>query len=641
MPPVKKFFTLLLLTAVGNVLAQKSPVKFGDIPMEVMKMTSYDKDSSASAVVLMDYGEAYLSPRATSLSLSFDRHVRIKILKKGGLKWADVAIELYRSGASEESLSNLKATTYNLENGKIVETKMNKDGVFKTNVNLHINTQKFTLPNVKEGSVIEYSYKVNSDFIFNFPNWEFQKEIPVIHSEYWAWIPEYCTFQKYMQGFLMLTDYRMVPGDPNGYHFLMKDVPAFIPEPYMACEDDYLSKVNFALSIIHMPGGIYKEIMGSWDQLNNELLEDEDFGKVVSRSGFLKAKVDELTAGVTDPVKKIELIHTFVKDEIEWNGVEDLYAENLKTVFSAKKGSAADINLMLASMLEKAGLPVQLIILSTRDHGKIRAPYPMKKQFNYVICSVKINDNQILLDATEKYLGLLPERCLNGDGMLLSDSHYSWIDIKPKSKGKTLISTNLTLNDSGSLKGKLTISKDGYDAFHLRHQYHSKGEDEFLKDTFSFNSWQVEKTEFSDVNDEEKPVKQVTDLSIEDHASITTDIIYINPFIYGSMTENPFKLDTRQYPVDFSFPADKMLFSQINIPEGYAVDELPKSVIYVLPGNAGKFVFNATQQGSVVAVTSNLQINKCFYLPDEYLNLREFYNHVVAKQAEQIVLKKK
>jgi hypothetical protein len=643
MPPVKKFFILLFLLAAGKVEAQKSAVKFGNIPMEALEMTSYDKDSSASAVVLMDYGEAYLNSMTTSLSLAFDRHVRIKILKKDGLRWADAVIELYRSGSNEERVSNLKASTYNLENSKIVETKMSKEAVFKTKVNQNINQQKFTLPNVKEGSVIEYSYKVNSDFIFNFPNWEFQKEIPVIRSEYWAWIPEFCIFEKYMQGFLGLTDYHVVKGDPNGYRFLMKDVPAFIPEPHMACEEDYLSKVNFALSTINIPGVLYKDIMGSWEKLSTELLEDEDFGKVVARSGFLKTKVDELTNGVTDTLKRAELIYTFVKNNIEWNGVNDIYAENPKTAFESKKGSAADINLILASMLEKAGFPVKLIILSTRDHGKIRTQYPMSKQFNYVICAVKVNHNTIFLDATEKYMpmGILPERCLNGTGMLLFEGHYSWVDIKPKAKGKTSISTALTLDDSGILKGKLTIMKDGYDAFIFRQQYHAKSESEFIKDSFSSASLETSNVEFSNINDEGKPVKQILDVSVEDQASASGDIIYVNPFIYGQLKENPFKSDARQYPVDFGFPSEKLLLSQINIPNGYTVDELPKSVIFVLPDNAGKYVYSASRSENIISITSNLQINKCFYLPDEYLNLREFYNHVIGKQAEQIVLKKK
>ena len=144
---------LLYLTAMLPVYSQKSPIKFGEIPMEDLKMNSYDKDSSAAAVVLVDYGEAYLQISMNNVTLNFERHVRIKILNKEGLKWADVAVQLYRSGSAEEKIGSVKAATYNLENGKLVASAMSKDAVFKEKFNNYKNVQKFSLPNVKSLSV--------------------------------------------------------------------------------------------------------------------------------------------------------------------------------------------------------------------------------------------------------------------------------------------------------------------------------------------------------------------------------------------------------------------------------------------------------------------------------------------------------
>jgi hypothetical protein len=77
------------------------------------------------------------------------------------------------------------------------------------------------------------------------------------------------------------------------------------------------------------------------------------------------------------------------------------------------------------------------------------------------------------------------------------------------------------------------------------------------------------------------------------------------------------------------------------LPEGYAVEELPQNKVYTLPGNAGRFTYSVTQTGNAIQVLSNLQINRSLIVQDEYPNLREFYNQIVAKHAEQIVLKKK
>jgi hypothetical protein len=133
--------TLAIIPAFAH--SQKSPIKFGDIPMEDMKMTVYNADSSATAVILADYGNAYVNISAVSANLMFERHVRIKILKKDGTRWADASLPVYNSGGTEERLTNLKAVTYNLIDGKIMESKMAKDAVFKEKFNRNINLQKF------------------------------------------------------------------------------------------------------------------------------------------------------------------------------------------------------------------------------------------------------------------------------------------------------------------------------------------------------------------------------------------------------------------------------------------------------------------------------------------------------------------
>jgi hypothetical protein len=355
--------------------------------VEDLKMTTYANDSSAAAFYLFDYGEAYVASNASGLVLNFERHFRIKILKTEGLEYANLAVGLWRNGSSEEKVTSLKAVTYNLENGSMVESKMSKEGVFKEKVNKNMVLQKFTLPNVKVGSVIECSYTVVSEYYWRFPNWRFQYKIPVQHSEYWSLIPEFFIFEKYMQGYVAPTSYevkRMNSTDFNvdGHHWIIKNVPAFKEELFMTSESDYMAKVNFAISYVNVPGRPVLEIMGSWKKLNDELLEDESFGKVITGSNFLKKKVDELTAGMTDQQQKVAVIHDYVKQNMEWDGFEDIYPDNLKDAMELKKGSSADINLMLASMLEKAGIPVEAVLLSTRDHGFVRQSYPMQQQFN-------------------------------------------------------------------------------------------------------------------------------------------------------------------------------------------------------------------------------------------------------------------
>lgn len=657
---MRYFFIAALLLAFSSVaISQKSPVKFGDISMEDMKMTSYNKDSSAAAVVLLDYGESHVESRnmdqltRTSLLLTYERHVRIKILKSralSALNWYTnpSILLLHLGGIQEEKVSGLKASTYNLENGKIVETPMNKESVFKEKVNKIFNRLKFTLPNVKEGSIVEYTYVKTSGEITNFPNWQFQRDIPVRYSEYWAIIPDFLIHQKYLQGYITTASYEV--SDKLAYqqecqvhHWISKDVPAFKVEPFMTSEADYVSMVNFAISSINIPGRLSIDIMGSWDKLNQTLSDDEDFGKVIFKSAFLKDKANELTAGITDPMQKITAIHTYVKQNIEWDGTEDFYAYDLKKTMEQKKGSSGDINLMLAALLNSAGLEVDMLLLSTRDHGFIRKQFPMVRQFNYVICVVRLNDKNLLLDATEKYLPLsvLPQRCLNGEGLIVSKRNYGWMDVASNIKTRTSINADLMLDPNGELKGKVMFTRDGYDAFEMRKDYFAKGEESYVKKVLGGRSWNLEKTEFSNVKELDKSAKEVYTLTINEHASIAGDIIYISPFIDAQLKENPFKSEKREYPVDFGYPIIKAYSCKLTVPDGYTVDELPKSQIMKLADNEARFVYNSVMSGNLISITSSMQINKSIFVMDEYPALREFFNQVIAKQAEQIVLKKK
>jgi hypothetical protein len=646
------FYGLILALVITSPLfAQKSPSKFGDVTMEDLNMTIYDKDSSAAAVYLFDFGKNYVSANAVNLILNFERHFRVKVLKKDALEPggpADIRIPLYKGVTEEEKVLSLKAITYNLENGAIVETKLSKDGIFKENHSKNTIIQSFTLPNVKVGSIIEVTYTVSSVFLSNFEDWQFQHDIPVRHSEFWALIPDFFFFNKYQQGYIPVTDYE-VKGQNSAdfqvqaHHWKIKDVPAFKEEPFMTCEDDYVSKINFALSQVSWPGRPVQNYMKSWPVINNGLLEDEDFGGIVTGSNFLKKTAEELTAGMTDPKQKVTAIYDYVKANITYNGVNDFSPDNLRTVLDKKKGTAADINFLLASMLEKINVPVEMVLLSTRDHGFIREQYPNLYQFNYVICSAKIGDKTMLLDATDRYLpmNLIPEKCLNGQGLVISKVNHGWIDLSSKTKTRKVVNAEFAMDAEASLKGTLTFSYDGYQGESVRTKYFKQGEQDFIKDFFNDKSWTVDKTEFLNVKDVNLPMKQIHDLKIDEHATTAGDIIYLNPFVATQMKENIFKSEKREYPVDFGSLSEHTYMAKFTIPEGFTFDEIPKPRVIMLPGNAARYTYNMTVNGNVITAVSLLQINKSLFVQTEYPDLREFYNQIIAKQAEQIVIKKK
>lgn len=662
---------LLISTIILN--AQKAPVKFGDVSIDQIKMKMYPKDSSAAAVILVDYGQSTIEyNQIKGFQLVYERITRIKVLTKDGLEWGDFSIPLYHDGADQETLSGLKGVTYNLENGKVVESKLKGDGQFKEKFDNNLDYVKFSMPNVKEGCVIEVSYRILSDFIFNFQDWEFQSRIPTVWSEYRANIPEYFGYDKFMQGYLVLTTNEQtssrgkiviqssdrsgtwvvqttVSSDNIDYEiknsrWIMENSPAFKPEPFITTPRDYISKINFELSYTKYPNQLIKNYNGSWEDVNKRYAESADFGGEVKGNDFLKKTAEEVIAGLTSEEEKIGAIHNYVRSNFTWDGTNRKFAEtSLRKVFDDKKGSSAEINLLLASMLEKIGMDVSPVLISTRNHGFVRQEIAISSQFNYSICVVRLGEKTILLDATEKLLptGLLPERCLNGKGLVVSKAGHQWVNLTTPLRSKSSISFTGTLTDQGSIAGKVTFDRSGYFAERDRKKYLLKGDAEYVKEKAEQYQIEMNESEFINAKELGSSFKETHSVSMTDKVSVASNLLYLNPMFLWKIDENPFRSEERKYPVDFGSSFEQAYFCQLKLPENYAIDELPQPKAIMLPGNSGKFTYSASVAGNTLNIVNSLQINKSVFVMEEYGTLREFYDQLVAKHAEQIVLKLK
>ena len=206
-----------------------------------------------------------------------------------------------------------------------------------------------------------------------------------------------------------------------------------------------------------------------------------------------------------------------------------------------------------------------------------------------------------------------------------------------------MVNADFTIAETGALKGEIAFIREGYDANRMRSAYNSKGEQTYVKDFVGSKTWKIDSLHFANISKITEPAKETYQVEIEDHASVAGDNIYISPFVTSQIETNPYKSESRIYPVDYGTQIEKTYVCRIKAPAGYVLDEKPESAILVLPGNAARYIYNvaATPGGDWISITSKFQINRNIFLQEEYLNLREFYNQVVSKQSEQVVFKKK
>lgn len=610
----------LFLLLVKPAITQHLPTGFGYVSKEELVMERHPIDTSASAIILFDTGEAIVNNNST-IGTTINRHIRIKLFKKNSFDdWGTMKFWVPKGG-----MPQLKAATYNLVNGEIVSHEIPSSGIFKSKFKKKYEEISVAFQNLQEGCVIELAYKQIAEDLY-LPAWQFQQSIPILWSEYSLSSPVK-EFTPHISGSIAVSNHE-IKYDGKYQRWLFQDVPAFKSELLMPDKNVYLSTIRFVAQ--HRS---WLDVYQYYYAATVPILE---------RQHFLEDKVTEITAGITDPKIKIRVLSDFLKNEIQWTGENDIYAEESKVVLKRKRGTAADINLMFASMLKKAGFVVDLVLLSTRDNGFVTEELPSLSNFNYVVCQINIDNQDLLLDATDKFLpyDVLPEKCFNHKGFLVSNGQYGWVGVEPTKREKVIINANVVVTAIGQVEGTVNITIADYAAFNFRKNLNESDTDA-VKKSYIEQGWGAKNIQVKKSPRVEDPIIVEYQLNPTDHAVVSNDLIYFNPFLFLKEETNPFTNDDRTYPIDFGKITERVLVCNITLPENYEVEELPESKILVLPDNAAKCSFNISHIGNQILVTSRLQINKTLFQPEEYPNLKEFYSRLIAKKNESIVLKKK
>jgi hypothetical protein len=596
---------------------QKDPIKFGNVSLEELQMTSSYLDSTAPAVVLCDYGYFRAS------SWTFTRNVRIKILKKEGYNWANMS---FRS----EFKSTLKGITTNLENGKIVQEKLNNESIFITRIINDYFVLRAAMPNVKVGSVIDFEFSFHG-----MPSeWRFQEEIPVVFSELMVEESPQITFRPNFFGYERLTY-----TSPNKW--IARDMPAFKEEPFMSSTENYITKLKFDLVKVY-----FTNINSTWLKVNEILLESKVFGMPGTATSYLNDLAKQLSNSHKNREDLLKTAYDTIRERIVWNDLVQLSSTdgNLSRVFKLKVGNSADVNLILYNLLKKLDFEVAPVALSTRDNGTISLTYPSLRQLNYVIVHVKIGEKEYLLDATEKYLpfNLLPLRCLNVQGRLIDKYDDIWIPISNNKKIKDLAVFDLVLENDLSMKGNVSCMWYDYSAYNFRKNYSKfNSQDEYMESYLKdMPGMTIGDMKIENLDSIYKPVTEKLTVEIKNQVTQTDNNLYITPLYFEDLKENPFKSEVRKYPIDFGIPIDKTVMLNLTLPDGYSPVSLPQAVSFKLPDNSGVFMYEVVIMDNKIRLTTKFDINKIVFTTDEYNDLKEFYNQVIKKKSEPIILKK-
>jgi len=650
---MKSLFLLAIASWLAAPCLAEGDFPFGAITLEELQMTTYDKDPDAAAVVLNEFGYAYFVYE--DMSIVQEYHVRIKILKKEALSLADFAIPLYRYTTMHQMdyITDLKASSFVLSpDGNIVETKLSTKDVMTEKYETG-EMKKFAIPNVVEGGVIELFYKFHTPYIFNFREWNFQREIPKVHSEYWTSIPAYYQYNISLVGFLELSrNESEIEKDcfPLGvecvrHKFAMDHVPAFIEEDYMTARKNFLSAIHFELSEVHHRNGYIDKVTKEWEDVAGELRQDSRFGGQLKRAGnILDATLAESIRAEKDELKRARRVYEHLVSHYHWNGELNKYCDvGIRKAYQGGIGNAADLNLSLVAALRSVGLDADPLILSTRDNGYVTEVFPVLSDFNYVIARLVIGDQVHLLDVTDPLLpfGMLPFYCLNLKGRVIGNKESSWQEIKTPWTALQNNHIELSFAPDGTLTGTIRNTYNGYEALSKRRHIASfitpdKYRESLKKD---IGEATITSLEIRNLDDVEKPL--IEEMAVEIPAfSEGVSRFLLNPFLVNRTTRNPFLSPERLYPVDFGATIDERITIVVSIPDDVRLENLPEETGLALPANGGLYVLRAQNDDQRVSIFSRLTTSRPLYNHEEYFYLRELFARIVQVQNTDLIFAK-
>ena len=357
-------------------------IKFGKVSIEELQEKFYPLDSSAHAAILFKQRKTFYDYNGEQgWKLVTKVHERIKIYNKEGYDWATKIIKLYTRGGKDESVT-IKAYTFNLTNNKIEKIKLKNSEIFDENINKYWNSKKFTMPNLKVGSVIEWEYAIYSPFYSNIDDMIFQYKIPLKYVDSEVRIPEYFKFKyqpniynpinlvKSKKNRTINYSYRSQDNSTSikttlhsekvdlfewVYSTVNQNIPAIIDEPFTNNINNYISKSSFELSAVAYPNSLIKHYNTTWEDVTKTIYKSTNFRSQLDKTSYFKEDLAS-SINMNAPInEKVAQIFQFVKSKIKWNGYNNTYTtDGVKKAYNEGVGNVAEINLTLVAMLKEA-----------------------------------------------------------------------------------------------------------------------------------------------------------------------------------------------------------------------------------------------------------------------------------------------
>lgn len=639
----------LLLLSVHSVSAQcfRIDKKYGAVSSTELELKQWPLDTTASAVILYRYID-YNIALVDDLGFVFTKKVRerIKVLKPEGRNRGDYEVFYNTDKALGESVSGIRVTTYNLENGSVALTKMSREFIFKEDYTDNLKRVAFSAQNVRVGSVIETEYTKRS-FSWDLDNIYFQFDIPVNCAGAEVNIPEYMKFNRITLGSDNVETKRDIRNG-NGYavyldRFAVKDVPALRKEYYSYNVDQYRTGVRYEIRSFEAPG-YYKEYTANWNNIDEEVRKTAIVRGLKAGPPF-KEEIVAAASTASDDLSRIVAVRNCVASKVGWDGKVKLIPGKVSEVIRAGAGNSADLNVLVGSALRHLGYKVEPVLIRGRSKGYIVDYYVAFDTYNRSVLRIESQDGGVwFMDACQEhgYPNVLPDECLVERARLLhTNGGGEWIDLRALCRSQIVDAVTAEVSVSGLLSGTVSEKFFNESSFSKKQSYRSFSDEESFIESLE-EKYGMDILSFNAVGMKEYSPEASLDFSFEKQMSVSSGHIYINPFLLNLHGAATFREEERHVPVDFAYPYRLSYSFTLKIPESFEVESVPEQKVLKAAGLNSKLVMQCRQTDeNVVRLDYSFSLNSYSAPVEAYRDVRAWWQLLQDVYGTSIVLRRK
>ena len=627
---------------------------------EELKMTADPKAPGAAAVYLNVDEEANDPLHFQSF------YARIKVLSEKGKGLATVELPYFRG---DTQITDIKARTIHPDGAVIPLQGKPEDLLIAKSGDKQFGRKVFTLPSVEVGSILEYRYQLRyDDNHYSSPQWEIQRPY-FVHKAHYTFTP----FKAFMPGSQNVTSTYLLdehgnpansliwwpilpPGvqvkiDASGHFSVdIADVPPSPDEEFMPPIQSVLYKVLFYYKSASNAGDFWASEAKRWSK---------DVDHFAEPTKPIQAAVAGLIApgdGDKDKAKKLYVAvqaldntdFSRAKGQAELKQLGLKAAKRAEDTWAQKSGSSEDIALLYLSMLRAAGLTAYAMKVVDREKAVFDPTYMNINQLDDTIVILSTGGKDIVLDPGEKMCPFetLHWRHSGAGGIRQSpDGRAAATSPLQAFTANTLIRVgDVTLDDHGAITANFRFNMSGQNALNWRQAALRYDTDELKK---RYDNWlrtitpegvQAHVDHFLGLDD--PYVNLMAVIKAEGTLGTATSKRLLLPgFFFETRAARPFvDQEKRQEPVDMHYGDQVTDQVTYHLPAALAVEGSPQTAQVTWPSHAVFATKTVNTTPGEITIARQFSRAFTFVKPEEYQELRGFYQKIAAADQQQLVL---